>query len=108
MIKNYIAWRSIYAYMPNGFENSNGVDKKWRSCISDTNDVMGFAVSAMFVRQTSSHGESEKLIKSMLAAIKKSFKKNLDNLEWLDDETRQAAKDKADAVTEAVGKMTVY
>ena len=40
----------------------------------------------------------------MIDAIKTAFKKRLDQNSWLDDETRQASKDKVTAIT----KMIAY
>ena len=40
----------------------------------------------------------------MIDAVKNAFKERLDNNEWIDDATRQASKDKVDAIT----KMVAY
>ncbi|XP_013855276.1 endothelin-converting enzyme 2, partial [Austrofundulus limnaeus] len=39
----------------------------------------------------------------MINEIRSEFKQSLDRLSWMDDETRQAAKDKADAVYDMIG-----
>lgn len=84
---------------------SDGNEETWRSCVTDTNNVMGFAVGAMFVRQ-SFRGESKPLAESMIAAVKEAFKNNFENLDWMDEETRSAARDKANAITDMIGKLT--
>jgi endothelin-converting enzyme len=68
--------------------------------------VLGFAVGAMFVKQNF-HGESKPLAETMIAAVKEAFKNNFDNLDWMDDETRLAARDKADAITDMIGSVRV-
>lgn len=35
--------------------------------------------------------------------IKDAFKSNFNNLDWMDEETRKAARDKADAITDMIG-----
>ena len=100
-LRYYLAWRVVFQYLPNLIKSVSFKEKI--SCIEDTIDVMGFAVSAMFLRQAPNYNESKQLIESMLTSIKKSFKKNLDNLDWLDDVTRQAAREKADAVVDIIG-----
>ena len=116
MVHNYLGWhvvRSYLSYLPKAFRDagkilrkllmgSDGNEETWRSCVTDTNNVMGFAVGAMFVRQ-SFRGESKPLAESMISSVKEAFKSNFDNLDWMDDETRQAARLKADAITDMIG-----
>ena len=73
-------------------------------CVRDTDAFMGYAVGAMFVQQNFRE-ESKQLAESMANAIKGAFKNNLDNLDWMDDETREAAKDKADAIINFIGSL---
>ena len=40
----------------------------------------------------------------IIDAVKNAFKERLDNNSWIDDSTRQASKDKVDAIT----KMVAY
>lgn len=61
--------------------------------MSDTNSVMGFALGAMFVRAVF-HGESKPQAENMIEEVKGAFKDNLPNLEWMDEETRNAARRK--------------
>ena len=81
---------------------SEGNEETWRSCVTDTNNVLGFAVGAMFVRQNF-HGESKPLAESMIATVKEAFKRNFDKLDWMDQDTRKAARDKADAISDMIG-----
>ncbi|KZS20196.1 Endothelin-converting enzyme 1 [Daphnia magna] len=116
MLHNYMGWhvvRSYLSYLPKAFRDagkilrkllmgSDGNEETWRSCVTDTNSVLGFAVGAMFVKQNF-HGESKPLAENMIAAVKEAFKNNFDNLDWMDEETRLAARDKADAITDMIG-----
>lgn len=39
----------------------------------------------------------------MISAVKEAFKMNFKMLDWMDEETREAAKEKADAITDMIG-----
>ena len=72
---------------------SEGTESPWRYCVSDTNGVMGFALGAMFVRAVF-HGESKQMAQTMIDEVRDAFKNNLPHLKWMDDQTRQLAKEK--------------
>lgn len=61
--------------------------------MSDTNNVMGFSLGAMFVKSVFK-GESKEMARLMIEEIKDAFKDNLPNLKWMDAETRKLAKEK--------------
>lgn len=65
--------------------------------------IPGFAVGAMFVREVF-HGEAKSQGEVMIENIRNAFKRNLKNLDWMDDETREAAIVKADAITDMIGE----
>lgn len=72
---------------------SEGSESPWRYCVSDTNNVMGFSLGAMFVKSVFK-GESKEMARLMIEEIKDAFKDNLPNLKWMDAETRKLAKEK--------------
>lgn len=81
---------------------TTGSEVKWRQCVSDTNNNLGFAVGAMFVREAF-HEATKPLAQTMVENIRLAFQENLANLDWMDDETRQLAKEKAAAITDLIG-----
>ncbi len=81
---------------------TEGQETPWRYCVSDTNNVMGFALGAMFVKSVFK-GEAKELAQSMIQEVKDAFKDNLPHLQWMDEETRKLAKEKADAITDMIG-----
>jgi len=115
-VHNYLAWHTVRSYLsclPKSFREagkilrkslmgSEGNEETWRSCVTDTNNVLGYAVGAMFIRQNF-HGESKPLAESMIKTVKDSFKSNFQNLDWMDEETRNSAREKADAITDMIG-----
>ncbi len=68
---------------------------------------MDFAISAMFLRQRADSKSKMDLAYNMAKAIKESFKENLNNLDWLDDETRLGVGEKVDAMDILTGKTTM-
>jgi endothelin-converting enzyme len=40
---------------------SEGGEEPWRYCVTDTNNVLGFAIGAMFVREVF-HGNSKPMV----------------------------------------------
>ncbi|GFS15941.1 endothelin-converting enzyme 1 [Elysia marginata] len=81
---------------------TKGNEDAWYTCISDTDSVLGFAVGALFVEETFKGGSKEKA-KEMIENVRTAFTDNLPNLDWMDDATRAAALDKANAVTDMIG-----
>lgn len=105
--------RSLSTYLSKSFRDatkilrkalfgSEGTEESWRYCVTDTNNAIGFAVGAMFVREVF-HGEAKIKGEIMINNIRNAFKRNLKNLNWMDTETRKAAEIKADAITDMIG-----
>jgi endothelin-converting enzyme len=44
----------------------------------------------------------------MINDVRDAFKANLKNLEWMDNETRDAAESKADAITDMIGEFLCH
>ncbi|XP_072945939.1 endothelin-converting enzyme homolog [Epargyreus clarus] len=116
IVTSYMMWqvsRSLSTYLSKSFRDatkilrkalfgSEGTEESWRYCVTDTNNAIGFAVGAMFVREVF-HGEAKTQGEIMIDNIRTAFKNNLMNLDWMDAETREAAEIKADAITDMIG-----
>lgn len=116
VIANYLVWHminSLTSYLSKPFRDAHKILQKaivgadggevlWRYCVSGTNNVIGFAVGAMFVREVF-HGENKPMAEKLTEEIRIAFKENLNNLKWMDGETRKLAKEKADAITNMIG-----
>uniref|UniRef100_A0A452HI17 Endothelin-converting enzyme 1 n=1 Tax=Gopherus agassizii TaxID=38772 RepID=A0A452HI17_9SAUR len=75
---------------------------RWKFCISDTDNSLGFALGAMFVKATFAE-DSKKIAEEMITEIKTAFEESLATLQWMDEETRKSAKEKADAIYDLIG-----
>lgn len=60
------------------------------------------AVGALFIRDNFNH-ESKEIALEMIHNIRGAFNELLADIEWMDDETRAVAKEKADAMNERIG-----
>lgn len=56
----------------------------------------------MFVREVF-HGEAKPLAEDMINEVRQAFKTNLKHLDWMDEETRKLADEKADAISDMIG-----
>ncbi|XP_061493453.1 endothelin-converting enzyme 2 isoform X1 [Rhineura floridana] len=75
---------------------------RWQTCISNTDDTLGFALGALFVKATFDR-HSKEIAEDMIAEIRTAFEESLDQLDWMDEKTRQAAKEKADSIYDMIG-----
>ncbi|XP_034056901.1 endothelin-converting enzyme 1 isoform X1 [Gymnodraco acuticeps] len=75
---------------------------RWKLCVSDTDSALGFALGAMFVKDTFPE-DSKTIAEDMVAEIKWAFEDSLKDVIWMDSETKKAAKEKADAIYNMVG-----
>lgn len=116
ILHNYMMWhvvKMMSTYLSKPFQDVkkdfikvmsgvSGDEEQWRYCTSDIDNVIGFAVGAMFVRETF-HGESKASAEVMIAGVKEAFVENLPKLKWMDIDTRKAAVEKANAVVDMIG-----
>ncbi|XP_061893984.1 endothelin-converting enzyme 1 [Entelurus aequoreus] len=75
---------------------------RWKLCVSDTDSSLGFALGAMFVKDTFAE-DSKAIAEDMVGEIKKAFEESLKYVSWMDADTKKAAKEKADAIYNMVG-----
>lgn len=95
-------FRDAYKGVRKALMGSDGGEEIWRYCVADTNNVVGFAVGAIFVRQAF-HGESKPQAQQMINEVRDAFKQNLRNLTWMEKRTRRLAEEKANAISDMIG-----
>ncbi|XP_048823332.1 endothelin-converting enzyme 1-like isoform X5 [Lagopus muta] len=112
LLNNYMIWnlvRKTSPFLDQRFQDAEekfmevmyGTKKtclpRWKFCISDTDNNLGFALGAMFVKATFAE-DSKQVAEEMIAEIKTAFEESMETLQWMDEETRKSAKEKADAI----------
>lgn len=115
-IQNYLMWRlvlSLASHFIDDFQKHRiefqkillGVQSersRWSQCVDWTNKKLGMAVGALFIRDNF-NSESKESALEMIHSIRDAFNELLDENDWMDNETRAVAKEKANAINERVG-----
>uniref|UniRef100_A0A8C5Q5W5 Endothelin-converting enzyme 1 n=1 Tax=Leptobrachium leishanense TaxID=445787 RepID=A0A8C5Q5W5_9ANUR len=117
ILNNYIMWnivRKASSFLDQRFQDAEekfmevmyGTKKtclpRWKFCISDTDNNLGFALGAMFVNATFAESSKVQAV-HMIREIKTAFEESLKGLTWMDEETRKAAREKAEAIYDMIG-----
>ncbi|XP_006016519.1 neprilysin isoform X1 [Alligator sinensis] len=115
-IQNYMVWRFImdlvnslsrdYKDTRNAFRKAlYGTTSEtaiWRRCANYVNSNMENAAGRLYVQEAFA-GESKHVVENMIADIREVFIKTLDELSWMDAETKKKAEQKAKAIREKIG-----
>ncbi|XP_046849967.1 neprilysin-3-like isoform X2 [Xenia sp. Carnegie-2017] len=116
VVANYMMWRVVHLYMPalsDDFkviyqdykkERSGTIEEEpqWRQCLSSTAGSFGMALGLLYVDKKFG-GESKAKIKELVSEIRNVFINNLKSVEWMDQQTREKAEEKAKVILENVG-----
>ncbi|KAF3827370.1 hypothetical protein GH733_002856 [Mirounga leonina] len=117
ILNNYLIWNLVQkttSSLDHRFESAQeklletlyGTKKscmpRWQTCISNTDDALGFALGSLFVKATFDR-QSKEIAEGMISEIRTAFEEALGQLVWMDEKTRQAAKEKADAIYDMIG-----
>ncbi|XP_061073126.1 neprilysin-like isoform X2 [Conger conger] len=115
-IQNYLVWRyvmNMVAGLSRAYKDTGKAFRKalygttseaagWRQCANYVNNNLEKAVGRLYVEEAFA-GESKEMMNEMIAEIREVFVKNLDDLNWMDAETKKAAEEKARAIRERIG-----
>ncbi|XP_012312788.1 endothelin-converting enzyme 2 isoform X1 [Aotus nancymaae] len=117
ILNNYLIWNLVQkttSSLDRRFESAQeklletlyGTKKscvpRWQTCIANTDDALGFALGSLFVKATFDR-QSKEIAEGMISEIRTAFEEALGQLVWMDEKTRQAAKEKADAIYDMIG-----
>ncbi|XP_012554972.1 endothelin-converting enzyme homolog [Hydra vulgaris] len=116
IVKDYIIWICVwkfgsYASAPfleadHSFQKAiSGVEnqpERWRKCIMDLEQTMGFALSSLYVEKSLKEEDKSKA-SEIIENVRKEFKNNLVNADWMDVATKAAAFKKVDFMLSNVG-----
>ncbi|XP_076320540.1 neprilysin-1-like isoform X3 [Tachypleus tridentatus] len=116
VVVNYILWRFIYnriSYLDSRylekqqefFSALSGTPLKperWKTCTHYVNKYMGMATGALYVK---SHfpSDSKKTAEQIIEDIKRAFMDILEEIDWMDNNTKSVAKRKAKLITQKIG-----
>ncbi|NXX65361.1 MMEL1 protein, partial [Spizella passerina] len=115
-IQNYLIWRLVIdrvSSLSRRFKDARASYRKalygttleearWRECVSYVNNNLENAVGAMYVRETFA-GESKRMVRDLIEKIREVFVETLDELQWMDEASKEKAREKAMAIKEQIG-----
>jgi endothelin-converting enzyme len=82
--------------------NPNIKKERWKTCVREMDDTLGFLAGEFYVRRTFG-GDAKELARLIIKQIKSSFIDRFAELEWVDDETREVAVQKVKNLRIKVG-----
>uniref|UniRef100_A0A3B3CPN2 Membrane metallo-endopeptidase-like 1 n=1 Tax=Oryzias melastigma TaxID=30732 RepID=A0A3B3CPN2_ORYME len=77
-------------------------DAWWRECVRYVQSSMENAVGALYVRETFA-GESKQMVSNLISKIQQAYVETLEELNWMDDASKEKAREKAMAMKEHIG-----
>lgn len=117
VLKDYLSWHLINAgaaYLSSDLDTADfefykkrlrgqqAQQPRWKRCVAVVDHGLGHDLAKAYVSQAFA-GDSKTIALDMIKSIEASFESNLPNLEWMDDETRGKAVEKAHAITNKIG-----
>ncbi|XP_038677775.1 endothelin-converting enzyme 1 isoform X2 [Scyliorhinus canicula] len=117
ILNNYMIWNVVKKtayYLDHRFQEAeeklimamSGTKKtcstRWKTCVSDTDVTLGFSLGALFVKAMFTE-DSKQIAEEMISEIKAAFEESLKLTKWMDEETKNAAKEKADSIYDMIG-----
>lgn len=120
-LRTYLRWRIVESYAPTlsaklvdedfRYKQALGGAKtlapRWKRCVRAADSAMSQALARLFVREVlgdDAHARANDLMARVIGAMQA----NLDVVDWMDDPTRAAAKEKLRAMTTKVGYPTKW
>ncbi|NWR51505.1 NEP protein, partial [Regulus satrapa] len=115
-LQNYMTWRFVMDLvnsLSRDYKDTRNAFRKalygttaeaavWRRCANYVNGNMESAVGRLYVEEAFA-GDSKHVVEEMIADIRDVFIKTLDELPWMDAETKRRAEQKATAIRERIG-----
>jgi len=95
-------YRDIDKILQKALSGTEVHEERWRVCISDVDNVLGFAIGAQFVNETF-HNKTKPEAEKMIKLITKAFRQGLVEADWMDEQTRYQAEKKAEKITNMIG-----
>ena len=75
---------------------------RWKKCVEATDRALGEALAVPFINQTFGQ-EGKQVTQAMVKGIEGAFEDNLATLTWMDDTTKQRAREKAQKIFNKIG-----
>ncbi|XP_030633645.1 membrane metallo-endopeptidase-like 1 isoform X2 [Chanos chanos] len=115
-LQNYLAWllimervsglsrrfKEVRAHYRKALYGTTVEEARWRDCVRYVQGNMENAVGALYVRETFA-GESKRMVSDLIRKIQEAYVETLEELSWMDSQSKEKAREKAMAITEQIG-----
>uniref|UniRef100_H0WNI6 Membrane metalloendopeptidase like 1 n=1 Tax=Otolemur garnettii TaxID=30611 RepID=H0WNI6_OTOGA len=115
-LQNYLVWRLVLdriGSLSQRFKDARtsyrkalyGTTKeeaRWRECVSYVNGNMESAVGSLYVKEAFP-GDSKNMVRTLIDEVRTVFVETLDELNWMDEESKRKAQEKAINIREQIG-----
>lgn len=95
-------WRELVHQYNAAVTGQEREEPRWEQCLSSLTGTLGIALSSMYVKHHFKSDSKEVAIE-MVDYIKQEFLNILENVDWMDANTKQAAREKALAISSYIG-----
>uniref|UniRef100_A0A8C2HS16 Membrane metallo-endopeptidase-like 1 n=1 Tax=Cyprinus carpio TaxID=7962 RepID=A0A8C2HS16_CYPCA len=113
---NYLAWmlimervssmsrrfKDVRAHYRKALHGTTVEEARWRDCVRYVQGNMENAVGALYVRETFS-GNSKRMVRELIRKIQEAYVETLEELSWMDEQSKEKAREKAMAISEQIG-----
>uniref|UniRef100_A0A8C4QFF7 Neprilysin n=1 Tax=Eptatretus burgeri TaxID=7764 RepID=A0A8C4QFF7_EPTBU len=115
-LQNYIVWhflmesagwlssrfKDVEFNFRQALDGTTVEDARWRKCVRYVNQYLNKAVGSQYVREAFA-GDSKQMVEVIISQIKEVFIEKLVEINWMDQETKRKAQEKAEAIMERIG-----
>ncbi|XP_052034288.1 membrane metallo-endopeptidase-like 1 [Apodemus sylvaticus] len=115
-LQNYLVWRLVLdriGSLSQRFKDARVDYRKalygttveevrWRECVSYVNSNMESAVGSLYIKRAFSK-DSKSTVRELIEKVRSVFVDNLDELNWMDEESKKKAQEKAMNIREQIG-----
>ncbi|XP_042901081.1 neprilysin-2 isoform X3 [Parasteatoda tepidariorum] len=95
-------WRALAQEYSSVITGKSQEEPRWEQCLSSLSGSLGIALSSYYVKHYFK-GDSKHRAMELVKYISKEFLIILEQIDWMDDETKKQAKEKAKAITPYIG-----
>ncbi|MCI4390399.1 hypothetical protein PGIGA_G00122220 [Pangasianodon gigas] len=115
-VQNYLVWmlimervsslsrrmKDVRAHYRKALHGTTVEEARWRDCVRYVQNNMENAVGALYVRETFA-GDSKRMVGELIKKIQDSYVETLEELNWMDDQSKEKAREKAMSISEQIG-----
>ncbi|XP_054439972.1 membrane metallo-endopeptidase-like 1 [Pteronotus mesoamericanus] len=115
-MQNYLVWRLVLDHVSSLSQRYRDAranyrkvlygktkeEARWRECVSYVNSNMESAVGSLYVREAFSR-DSKDVVRELVDKVQAAFVETLDELSWMDEATKQKAREKAMSIRVQIG-----